>query len=102
MSNAQYVFWKDQTLNYIGCNQAFADFVGIASPQQIQGKTDFDLSWTHRSAQQYRHEDKQLLDTQQPQLQQPIELLDAKGKILHCTRSQNYLLLMNINKPLVC
>lgn len=38
----QQVFWKDTGLRFLGCNRAFADFVGIG-PEEIAGKTDFDL-----------------------------------------------------------
>jgi hypothetical protein len=37
------VFWKDTGLNYLGCNRSFAIDAGLRSPEQVVGKSDFDL-----------------------------------------------------------
>jgi len=58
----QAVFWKDRDLVYIGCNQAFAEDAGLDSPEQIIGKTDYDLPWTDQ-AESYRSDDAQVLDS---------------------------------------
>ncbi len=39
----QFIFWKDQKGTYLGCNQNFAQIIGINSYQVIVGKTDDDL-----------------------------------------------------------
>ncbi len=39
------VFWKDLSLVYQGCNREFARDAGLASPDEIVGKTDDDLAW---------------------------------------------------------
>lgn len=41
----QYVFWKDNHSVYLGCNQNYAELVGLHSPEEIIGKTDLDLNW---------------------------------------------------------
>lgn len=41
----QYVFWKDVNSIYLGCNQNFAQLVGLISPEDIIGKTDNDIHW---------------------------------------------------------
>jgi PAS domain S-box-containing protein len=41
----QYLFWKDRRSVYLGCNQRFAELVGLHSVDEIIGKTDFDLPW---------------------------------------------------------
>ncbi len=41
----QYVFWKDAESIYLGCNKNYATLVGLASPEEIIGKTDYDLNW---------------------------------------------------------
>ncbi len=38
-----YVFWKDSKGRFTGCNNAFAEFLGIA-PEEIVGKNDEELS----------------------------------------------------------
>ena len=40
----QHIFWKDVNSVFLGCNQIFADAVGLESPKDIVGKTDFDLT----------------------------------------------------------
>ena len=39
----QTVFGKDVNLNYLGCNQLFADNAGKSSPADLIGLSDFDL-----------------------------------------------------------
>ena len=39
----QKVFWKDLNLVYLGCNRLFAKDAGLSSPEEIAGRTDFDL-----------------------------------------------------------
>ena len=56
------VFWKDTESRYIGCNTAFAQDAGATNPDDIIGKTDFQLSW-HEQAELYRADDKQVMDS---------------------------------------
>ena len=57
----QAVFWKDLNLVYLGCNQAFAEDAGLDSPDQIIGKTDFDMPWQEQ-AELYRADDQKVMD----------------------------------------
>lgn len=41
----QFVFWKDASSIYLGCNQRYAELVGLSSPDAIVGKSDNDLPW---------------------------------------------------------
>ena len=41
-----YVFWKDRESRYLGCNRAFAEAVGLATPDAVKGLSDSDLPWT--------------------------------------------------------
>ena len=56
----QRIFWKDTHLNYLGCNQLFAQDAGLSSPAEIIGKNDSQLSW-HKSAALYRADDELIL-----------------------------------------
>ncbi len=60
-------YWKDSNLVYLGCNQDFAAQVGLSSPVEIIGKTDFDLPWKE-SAQQVRADDLQIIESDIPRL----------------------------------
>ncbi len=41
----QFIFWKDRNSVYLGCNQNFSEIAGIKNPDEIKGKTDYDLVW---------------------------------------------------------
>ena len=41
----QYLFWKDENSIYLGCNNNFAELIGLDSHEQIIGKTDHDIQW---------------------------------------------------------
>jgi diguanylate cyclase (GGDEF)-like protein/PAS domain S-box-containing protein len=52
----QRVFWKDTQFRFLGCNAAVARDAGLDSPEDLIGRTDFELAW-HASAEQYRQDD---------------------------------------------
>lgn len=56
------VFWKDKNLHYLGCNLAFAKDAGKNSPEEIIGKTDYELPWKSE-AELYRKDDREVIET---------------------------------------
>ncbi len=62
------VFWKDRQSVYLGCNQQLANSLNLSSPQEIVGKTDFDLSLTLDQASAYRASDKLVIESGVAQL----------------------------------
>jgi len=56
----QRLFWKDRNYRYIGCNKAAAEDAGLDSPEDIVGKTDFELAW-RQSAHIYRTDDEAVI-----------------------------------------
>ena len=62
-----YIFWKDRNSVYWGCNKNFADVAGLSSPEEIVGKTDFDLPWTREEAEFYREHDRRVMDSGKPE-----------------------------------
>ncbi|MGB3239653.1 MAG: PAS domain-containing protein [Geitlerinemataceae cyanobacterium] len=73
------IFWKDRSLKYLGCNRNFARDAGLDSPNEIVGKTDYDLPWTREEADFYRECDSQVMDANQPQLHIIETLHQADG-----------------------
>ncbi|HPG38564.1 MAG TPA: PAS domain S-box protein [bacterium] len=61
------VFWKDQNLHYLGCNELFAKDAALASPEQVVGKKDDSLAW-HENAKHFFSTDLQVLTSKQPKL----------------------------------
>lgn len=64
----QFVFWKDLDSVYLGCNENFALVAGVETPDNITGKTDFDLAWRDVEAELFRALDKEVIATNQPQM----------------------------------
>ncbi|MBI5297406.1 MAG: PAS domain S-box protein [Chloroflexi bacterium] len=63
----QAVFWKDRNLVYLGCNKAFADDAGFSSPEDVVGKTDFDMPWKAQ-AELYRADDSLVMEKGEPKI----------------------------------
>jgi PAS domain S-box-containing protein len=61
------VFWKDKQLRYLGCNTLFAEDSGLASPDELLGKTDFDMGWEEQ-ARRYRQDDMRVMESGIPKL----------------------------------
>ncbi|MDA0267197.1 MAG: ATP-binding protein [Cyanobacteria bacterium] len=59
------IFWKDLNLAYLGCNQNFAEDAGRASPQEMIGKTDYDMPWKTEEAEFYRECDRRVIESNQ-------------------------------------
>ncbi|HTY59302.1 MAG TPA: PAS domain S-box protein [Bacteroidota bacterium] len=57
----QSVFWKDAEGRYMGCNTVFARAVGLTHPDQVRGKTDYDLPWRPNDAESYRADDAEVI-----------------------------------------
>ena len=55
------VYWKDLNGFYMGCNKFVAEMAGFKSPQEIIGKSDFDLCW-HEFAEEWRILDRKVVD----------------------------------------
>ncbi len=63
-----YVFWKDCNSVYLGCNQNFANIIGLSSPAEIVGKTDNDLPWSSQLASVYQQDDQQVINSGEARL----------------------------------
>ena len=75
-----YVFWKDRSDAYMGCNDAFARVAGLNSPQEIVGKNDHDLAWRKEEADFYRSVDAKVMETGESILDLEEPQLQADGK----------------------
>jgi PAS domain S-box-containing protein len=61
------VFWKDLDLNFLGCNTAFANDAGFKSPDDLIGKSDFQMVWS-KYAELYRTDDRYVIETTKAKL----------------------------------
>jgi PAS domain S-box-containing protein len=74
------IFWKDINLVYLGCNQAFADSVGLNSPKDVVGKVDFDLPAKREESIAYMQDDRDVMNSRKSKLniEEPLTLPDGK------------------------
>ena len=63
-----YVFWKDINSTLLGCNENFAYKAGLEKPEDIVGKTDYDLPWDKNEAENYVRDDQEVIRTGKPKL----------------------------------
>ncbi|WP_455222246.1 PhnD/SsuA/transferrin family substrate-binding protein [Kaarinaea lacus] len=61
------VFWKDKNSVYLGCNKLFAHDAGLKSPDDLIGKTDYDMGWKEQ-AELYRNDDQKVMQLGKPKL----------------------------------
>jgi diguanylate cyclase (GGDEF)-like protein/PAS domain S-box-containing protein len=92
------MFWKDLDLRYLGCNSQFARDAGFDRPDELTGRTDFEMAWKDQAAL-YREDDGAVLETGTPRLdiEEPqttpdgrtiwlrtskVPLRDAEGRVI--------------------
>ncbi|BAY83172.1 two-component sensor histidine kinase [Calothrix parasitica NIES-267] len=95
----QLIFWKDRSSVFKGCNKSAAKIAGLDLPEDIVGKTDYDLPWTDEEASFYRECDKRVMESGEAELHiietqkqsdgkqawldtNKIPLRDAKGNVI--------------------
>ena len=76
------VFWKDRESNYMGCNQSFATRMGLISPAEIAGKTDYDMPWGATDINKYRADDMEVLENGKEKLHIIEMLHQADGETI--------------------
>jgi diguanylate cyclase (GGDEF)-like protein/PAS domain S-box-containing protein len=63
----QRVFWKNTELVFIGCNEAFCGDAGLDNPNQLLGKSDFEMRWS-ANADAYRQDDFEVMRSGVPRI----------------------------------
>ncbi len=74
------IFWKDRNSVYLGCNRNFAEDAGIDIPENITGKTDYDLAWKLEEAQFFRECDRRVILADRAELGIVEPQLQVDGK----------------------
>ncbi len=62
------VYWKDRQFRYGGCNEAFAHSAGVARPEDIIGRTDYELAWEKSQTDYFRSCDRRVMEEGRPML----------------------------------
>jgi len=76
----QAVFWKDRDSVYVWCNRNFAFDAGVGPPENIVGKTDYDLVFTREQSDSYRLIDQRVMALDRPEYQFIERQAQADGK----------------------
>ena len=74
------VFWKDRNSVYLGCNRNFAEDAGVGKPQNIVGKSDYDLPWAPAEADFFRECDTRIMESAIPEINIIETQVKANGK----------------------
>jgi len=76
------IFWKDKNSVYLGGNKAFAKDAGAKTPKDLVNKTDYDLSWKKKEADNYRIDDKKVIESGEKKLNFEEPLTNNEGKTI--------------------
>ena len=57
------IFWKDRNSVFLGCNNKLAFDNGLQTPEDVIGKTDFQLSSDQNEARSFAEDDKMVMQT---------------------------------------
>ena len=89
---SQFVFWKDVNSIYQGCNMNFANSAGFKNPEEIVGKSDYDLPWSTEEADFFIKIDKEVMSSGQEQLnfEEPQTLSDGKTRWISTSKIPLY------------
>lgn len=75
-----YFYAKNLREQFVAVNQALATLVGVASPDEMIGKTDHDFS-PRDMADQYVAEDRRVIKTRKPVIHQAWLIPDHRGAL---------------------
>ncbi|MEH2198170.1 hybrid sensor histidine kinase/response regulator [Nostoc sp.] len=63
-----WVGWKDINSVYLGCNQSLATVLNLSSPDEIAGKTDYDLQTSKEESDWFVMCDRRVIESGQAEL----------------------------------
>lgn len=75
------IFWKDRDSVYLGSNQKFANAAGVSSPDELLGKTDFDLFLDADDAQRFLEINEGVMNSGQPRFDEEREVPNVDGSL---------------------
>ncbi|MFT3781887.1 MAG: ATP-binding protein [Nibricoccus sp.] len=84
----QAVFWKDREGRYLGCNRIFAEAAGLGRPEEVIGRTDFDLPWSKDDAEAYRRDDRGVTEDAKSKkhIAEALQRADGKRILIDTTK----------------
>jgi len=84
------VYWKDMKGRYLGCNEYVAEMAGVTSPDEIIGKTDYELPWC-AYADFFKEIDSSVINSaKESMLEEPATLSNNKQITVLTTKTPLY------------
>lgn len=83
-----HVFWKDRSGVYLGCNSLFAESVNLSRPEDVIGKTDYELPVDQTDSEKYRKDDMQVMENNRSKLNIVEEQLLTSGNKVYLLTSK--------------
>jgi PAS domain S-box-containing protein len=82
------IFWKDRNSVFLGMNDRFLRDAGLQHPEEMIGKTDYDMAWTREEADFYRECDRRVMETGTSMLNIEETQQQADGRTVHLLTSK--------------
>ena len=74
------IYFKDAEGRFICASRAVAEFMGVASPADLIGKSDFDF-WSEQTANEAAADEKRIMETGQPLIGKVERLVYPSGRV---------------------
>ena len=78
-----YVYWKDKNFRYMYINDLTVQIMGLNSPNEAIGKTDYDFGWEKTLVDSYRATDTKIINSGKEIRNLEEDLIDKNGVIYH-------------------
>ena len=72
------IYIKDTESRFTACNSAVADLIGVATPDEVIGKTDFDF-YPEKFASEYYADEQKIIQSGQPLINKDEPQIDRNG-----------------------
>lgn len=90
-STKDMVFIKDANLIYRGSSPSFAALVGLSNPDDLIGKTDFDIFASTELAKRYTDDDRRMMRENKPLLDYIEPLPSVDGRPRYSSTSKHFI-----------
>lgn len=75
------VFWKNLDSVYLGCNQNYSKSLGLNSPEEIVGKTEYDFHYKDEEIQSFIKSDRYAISSNKPNVNNVVQVNRIDGTI---------------------
>lgn len=87
-----FIFWKNTDSIFLGCNKRFAEACGLNSPDDIIGRTDYEMPWSKEQSATYVEDDIRVMQSKTPMLnyEENQRQLDGTDRIMLVSKVPMY------------